>query len=391
LSMGSVDKTRPLRIVYVLPNLESGGTERHVLDLVRKMNPARFDLSLVTVAGGGSLYERFAEKIAVTVLGDPAKGRRFRKSYFEQLVTLKALTRLLRERKADILHAYLPAANVLGPIAARLSGVPRVIVSKRALAEYKAHYPLLRRIEPLGNRLADAILVNSDAVRRDVERTERYWRGKFLRIYNGVASIKPWTADEGMAFREREGIPANALVAICVSNFYPYKGHEELVEAAVGVVSTFPNVLFLLAGRDSGTMAATKARARERGIDGFFRFLGGRTDVPDLLRASDLFVHPSREEGFSNAILEAMAAGLPVVACNVGGNPEAIVDGETGRIVPPRNPERFAGAMTELIADEARRKAFGQAGLRRATERFSLDRMVGEMESLYESLAGGVR
>jgi len=382
---------RPLRIVYLLPNLESGGTERHVLHLAQRVNQGRFPLSLVTVAGGGSLHEAFAERIPVTVMGDPAKGRRFRKSYLEQLATLSALTRLLRDRKPDILHAYLPAANVLGPIAARLAGVRRIIVSKRALANYKTDYPMLRRVEPLGNRLADVILVNSDAVRRDVERTERHWEGKFRKIYNGVAPIDPWTPEEAMAFRRREGITTDALVVLCVSNFYPYKGHEELAEAAARIVPTFPNVLFLLVGRDSGTMEATKAHVRDRGIEGSVRFVGSRTDVADLLRASDLFVHPSREEGFSNAILEAMAAGLPVVGCNVGGNPEAIVDGKTGRLVPSRNAAAFASAIAELLADPEKRKAMGEAGRHRATERFSLDRMVGEMESLYGSLAREVR
>lgn len=381
----------PLKITYVLPNVESGGTERHVLQLVRRIDPLRFSLSLVTVAGGGSLHGTFAERIPVTVMGDPARGRRFRKSYLEQLVTLGALTRLLRERKPDILHAYLPAANVLGPVAARLAGVRRTIVSKRAMAEYKARFPLLRRMEPIGNRLADVILVNSDAVRRDVERTERHWEGKFRKIYNGVTPIEPWAPDEAMAFRRREGIRADALVALCVSNFYPYKGHEELVEAAARIVPAFQNVIFLMVGRDSGTMEATRARVRARGIEGSVRFVGSRTDVPDLLRASDLFVHPSREEGFSNAILEAMAAGLPVVACDVGGNPEAVTDGETGRLVPSRNAAAFASAVAELLADPEKRKAMGEAGRHRATERFSLDRMVGEMESLYESLARGER
>ncbi|MBP2677250.1 MAG: putative Glycosyl transferase group 1 [Deltaproteobacteria bacterium] len=294
-------------------------------------------------------------------------------------------------RRPDILHTYLPAANVIGPLAARLAGVPRVIVSKRSLADYKVRFPLLRHTESFANRLADVILVNSDAVRRDVERTERHWGGKFRKIYNGVAPIEPWAPDEAMAFRRREGIPADALVALCVSNFYPYKGHEELVEAAVMVVHASPNVIFLLVGRDSGTLEATRTRIRERGLEGSFRFLGSRTDVPDLLRASDLFVHPSREEGFSNAILEAMAAGLPVVACDVGGNPEAVVDRETGRLVPSRNAAAFSSAIAELLADPEKRNAMGKAGRDRATERFSLDRMVGEMESLYESLVRGSR
>ena len=380
-----------MKIAFLLPNIESGGTERHVLALARRMDHSRFDPFLATTSGGGSLFGEFSALLPVSVLGDPQHGGQFRKTTTEQLRTVGSLIRKFRREKPDILHAYLPAANVIGPIAARLSGVPRVIVSKRAMADYKTQFPLLRRVEPLGNRLADVILVNSDAVRKDVERTERHWDGKFRKIYNGAAPIEPWAPDEGMAFRRSEGIPADALVALCVSNFYPYKGPEELVEAFARIVPAFPNVILLMVGRDSGTLEATRARVRERGIEGSVRFVGSRTDVPDLLRASDLFVHPSREEGFSNAILEAMAAGLPVVACAVGGNPEAVVDGETGRLVPSRDAAAFGSAVAELLADPEKRKAMGEAGRVRATERFSLDRMVVEMESLYESLARGGR
>ena len=146
--------------------------------------------------------------------------------------------------------------------------------------------------------------------------------------------------------------------------------------------------MFLLVGRDSGTLEATRELVRERGIEGSVRFLGSRTDVPDLLRASDLFVHPSREEGFSNAVLEAMAAGLPVVAFDVGGNAEAVAHGETGLLAPARDSGALAAAMTELLGDAGRRRAMGEAGRRRAAESFSMDRMVAEMEAMYESLAG---
>ena len=380
---------RPKRkIAYLLPNVESGGTERHVLALARSLDRSRFSLSLYTTAGGGTLYKEFSEILPVTVMGEPERGRRFRTGPLEQVKTIRALARMFHKDPPDILHAYLPAANVIGPIAAKLGGVGRVIVSKRALADYKDRFPLLRKVEPLGNLLADAILVNSDAVRRDIERTESFWEGKFRRIYNGIAPVPRWTPEQAAQFREREGIPPGATAAITVSNFYPYKGHETLVEAMPRVVASCPEVLFLLVGRDSGTMERTRERVRQLGLDGHVRFLGNRADVPDLVRASDLFVHPSREEGFSNAILEAMAGGLPVVACDVGGNPEAVLDGVTGLLVPSRDPESLAVAVLDLLADGEKRRRMGEAGRRRTAEEFTLERMVKEMEALYESVAG---
>ena len=261
-----------------------------------------------------------------------------------------------------------------------------MIVSKRGLADYKNLYFLPRLVEPLGNRLADLILVNSDAVRREVERTERRWEGKFRRIYNGVAPLAPWPPGEAERFRAREGIPLRGPMAVCVSNFFRYKGHGDLVEAASRVARDLPTLTFVLIGREAGSLEETRARARELGVLDRFRFTGLRSDVPDFLRAADLFVHPSHQEGFSNAILEGMAAGLPVVACAVGGNPEAVVDGETGRLVPPRDPNRLAAAILEIAGDPDRGKRYGEAGRQRAQERFSLLRMVAEFEEMYETL-----
>jgi len=375
-----------VKITYVLPNVESGGTERHVLSLVRRIDRSRFSLSLVTTAGGGALYPDFASLIPVTVMGDPNRAGQFRKGSVQQLLTIAALSRRMRRERPDIVHAYLPAANVIGPVAARLADVPRVIVSKRSLADYKKGHPFLRQMELFGNRLADVVLVNSDAVQQDVERTERCWKGKFRKIYNGVAPIPSRMKGEAEAFRLREGISPDSLLVLCVSNFFAYKGHVDLVEAATRLVPAFPGVTFLLVGRESGALEATRSLVARLGVGGHIRFLDSRTDVPDLLRAADLFVHPSHQEGFSNAILEAMAAGLPVVACNVGGNPEAVVDGVTGFLVPPRDPTALARAMAEILADPVKGSSMGEAGRQRATERFSLGRMVAEIETMYESL-----
>ncbi|MGA6993498.1 MAG: glycosyltransferase, partial [Candidatus Deferrimicrobiaceae bacterium] len=125
---------------------------------------------------------------------------------------------------------------------------------------------------------------------------------------------------------------------------------------------------------------------QERVPEHDIRFLGGRADVPDLIRACNLFVHPSHEEGFSNAILEAMAGGKPVVAYDVGGNPEAVRDGETGLLVPLRRFEALADAMVRLLRDPGLRNNMGEKGRERAMEHFSEEQMVREMESLYDSL-----
>ncbi len=380
-----------MKIAYLLPNLEAGGTERHVLSLARRLDGSRHSLSLFTTAGGGTLHKDFSALLPVTVAGDPERGKRFRSSPREHLCSVRDLARAFRKDRPDILHAYLPAANVIGPAAAKLAGVRRVIVSKRALADYKTDFPLLSRVEPLGNLLADVILVNSDAVRRDVERTERFWSGKFRKIYNGVDPAAKWTPEQVEQFRVREGIPARARVILAVSNFYPYKGHADLLAAASRVVASCPDAVFLLAGRDAGTLDECRARALRDGLAQNVRFLGGRTDVADCIRASDLFVHPSHQEGFSNAILEAMAGGKAVVAYDVGGNPEAVRDGETGLLVPLRQPAALGDALAGLLADPSRRNAMGEAGRRRAAEHFSMERMVNEMERLYDALMAETR
>lgn len=380
-----------VRIAYVLPYLVAGGAERHVLSLVRGIDRARFSPAVIALEGGGDLEAEFrGEEISVHILGrngpSPRSGRGW-KSVADALTSLRFLCRILRRDRPDIVHAYLPAANILAPVAARLTGVPRIIVSKRSGTFYQSAFPLLRHIERFGSLLSDVVMVNSDAVRREVGRTERHREGKFRRIYNGVGPIPSWTPEKIASFRAREGLSPRAPVAVCVSNFYDYKGHDDLVGAAARVAKEFPDATFVLIGRDGGSLGAVRALAGNLGILPRLRFAGLRTDVPDFLRAADLFVHPSHQEGFSNAILEAMAAGLPVVACDVGGNPEAVVDGGTGHLVPPRSPGRLAEAISGLLRDERKRRALGEAGKRRAGEQFSRERMVSEVEAMYESLA----
>ncbi len=382
----------PVRVAYILPDIDSGGTENHVLALAGKIDRSRFAPIVYATAGGGVLEAEFARVgVPVRILHLRLSPGRvgLTRSLRNAAALLFRLPAMLRKDRVSIIHAYLPAPNVIGSVVGLLARVPVRVVSKRGLCAYKAGRPLLSSLENLANRLASCVLVNSDAVRRDVERTETGWSGKIRRIYNGVEPIEPWNRAEREAFRSREGIPAGSPLVVTVSNFFPYKGHDTLVRAAGLLQPAFPEVRLALVGRDAGTLAAVRRQGAEAGLSETLLFPGARSDVADFLRAADLFVHPSREEGFSNAILEAMAAGLPVVAFDVGGNSEAVVDGETGLLVPPDDHGKLADAIASLLRDPDRARAMGEAGRRRAIERFPVTGMIREIEAMYESLISG--
>jgi glycosyltransferase involved in cell wall biosynthesis len=185
--------------------------------------------------------------------------------------------------------------------------------------------------------------------------------------------------------RARLGVAADATVALYVANLLSYKGHEVLLEAMRTIVDRAPGAKLLLAGE--GPMRdAIEAKRRALGLDKNVVLLGVRSDVPALLAVADLVVHPSFQEGFSNAILEAMAAAKPVVATAVGGNPEAVVDGETGILVPPHDPVALANAMERLINEPVLAKKMGEAGRQRVIQEFRIEDAVARYAALYERL-----
>jgi glycosyltransferase involved in cell wall biosynthesis len=376
---------RMIKVAYLLPNIEAGGTEKHVLTLARSLDRSRYSLSLVTTAGGGSLFREFSSIMPVTVMGDPDVHRRIRVGPLVHIGAIRTLVGIYRREQPDIVHAYLPAACVIGPIAARIAGFGKVIVSRRSLSNYKAMFPLLRQVEPLGYLLADAVLVNSDAVRRDVEKAERFWEGKIRRIYNGIDTAPPETLPIGQLVPELSGGGEGPVITY-VANLFPYKGHVDLVRAARTVVDAVPSARFVLVGRNAGAMDRVREEIAGLSLAGNVILTGPRSDAASILAASTFAVHPSHEEGFSNVILEAMAAGKAVVATRVGGNPEAVVDGETGALVPPGAPPCLAEALLALLREPEITRAMGEAGRRRVVERFSVDRMVREIGTLYEDL-----
>jgi glycosyltransferase involved in cell wall biosynthesis len=360
-----------------------------LLELARGIDRDRFDPMVFALSGGGALEPLFARAgVPVTLLaydGLTARGGAGFRAVRQAAACALRLASLLRRERATLLHAFLPAANLVGAVAGAIAGTPVRIVSKRALSRDRVRYPYASAVESLANRLSHAILANSEAVAADVRAREQGWEGKIRVIRNGVRMHdSPPPADLPWAHPLP---PPGAAVVACVGNLYPYKGHDILVEAAPRILAAFPETRFLIAGEDRGAMPAVRARIDALGLSGSFCLAGLRDDVPSILARATILAHPSFEEGLPNAVLEAMSAGKPVVATAVGGTPDAVVDGETGLLVPPADPEALAEAVISLLRDPSRIREMGDAGRRRARSGFSLEGMVRDTMAVYLELA----
>lgn len=382
----------PFCVAYVLPGMGLGGTEKHVRELAARIDRRRFSPCVISTGGGGPL-EQELEDIGVPVRILEYKGigirpRNARNLLPEALAFFRAFAGILRERRVAILHAYLPAANVLGAVAGAIARTPVKIVSKRALCRYKFGHPVFSAFENLANFLADAVMVNSRAVAGDVIRTERCLSGKIFLVYNGI-EVPP--EDEGgrPQLPPDTGFPPEADVVTYVANIREDKAHLLLVEAARRVLSTHPAARFLFVGREDREAAAVRRRIHELGLSERIVLTGPRRDVAGILRASRLVAHPGEQEGLSNAILEAMALGVPVVACRSGGNPETVADGESGRLVPEGDAGALAGAILALLGNPSLARTMGEAGRQRVRERFPVEQMIARVERTYSELLEG--
>jgi len=366
------------KVVYLIGTLDIGGTERQLVELATGLDRSAFDPVVVCLSKGGPLEKELA------LGGVPVKivGLRSLRQVWSSPISVGRLVRIFASERPAIVHGFLFWAYVLGAYAARLVDIPIVIASRRSLGIYKESKPHYLVLERLANRMTDLVIANSDAVRRDVLQRERLPARKVLVIHNGVH------VDQSEVPRiERTSIgvgPGSALVGV-LANLIHYKGHDVFLNAWQVVVQRFPDAVALLIG-EGKARAELERRVAELGLGQALRLLGSRDDARALLSLVDLVVHPSQQEGFSNAILEAMAEGKPVVATDVGGNPEAVVDGVTGLLVPPGDPGALASAIIRLLGDPGSRAAFGKAGRARAAELFTLDGMIRKYEGVYERL-----
>ncbi len=377
-----------VKIVYVIGTLDVGGTEGQLVELVLRLDQDRFDPVVCCLSPGGALEGLLTERgIPVHVVNfrgfRKATGGFIRSAPHVARAVVR-LWRLLRGERPAIVHGFLFWAYILGGLVARAARVPIFVSSRRSLGHFKADKPHYLFWERMVNRITDLVIANSEAVRQDVILRERLPASKVMVIYNGL-DLSRFDIPPDEQLRESLGLSKRAPVIGIVANFIHYKGYEFFLEAWASVVKKCPEGVALLVG-DGPLRQEFEAKVEAVGLGQWVRFLGTRQDVPRLLALMDLVVHPSLEEGFSNAILEAMAAGRPVIATTVGGNAEAVIQGKTGLLVPPRDSEALANAMLRLLEHPAEAAEFGGAGRRRVAEQFQLPAMVRQYQEVYERL-----
>lgn len=281
---------------------------------------------------------------------------------------------LVRKGRYDAVHTYLFLADIVGTLGAKLGGCRRIIVSRRALHDWRHGASKVEHwLELATNVVADELIANSRTVLEDVQRSERILPHHCGVIYNG---IRPH--DYRLA---SPGTHSGPIRLVNVGALAPRKGQEFAIRALalLGERGVEARLVVVGGGPDERMLAA---RAGELGVKDCVEFVGEQLDPRPYLEAADLFVFPSRQEGFSNALIEAMASGLPVVASDVGGNREAL-GSDGGMIVPAEDPTALADAIGALVQQRDNLTVIGRSNRQRVERLFSLEASAERLANWY--------
>lgn len=358
-----------LRLFMMVNTFETGGSERQFVAITGAIRPIRFDISLGCIGRRGPLLNQ-REGVSEFPLGGSFLSARAQLSRV-------ALGKYLRREKVQIAHSFDFYTNLLLLPTARLAGVPAVIGSHRQLGDLLT--PLQFRSQALAFRFCDRVVCNSQAAAERL-RAQRLPEKKIVVIPNGLAPEIFERADALVPFRQ--GVIRIGMIARMNARS---KNHTLFLRAAAQLAAKHTNLEFLLAG-DGPLRPELEALASELGISNRTSFLGDCRDIPGVLASLDVSVVPSGSESLSNAILESMAAGVAVVATNVGGTPELISDGETGLLVPPCDEDALVNAIGCFIAQPGFRAACARKSKELAVAQFSLRSVAGRYEQLYEDV-----
>jgi glycosyltransferase involved in cell wall biosynthesis len=352
-----------------------GGTEAYVARMAREIRQHGVDMEICALERVGPGLDPLVQS-GIRVHGTPYGRRTQESNTWTLLRTINCIRRIVSDGRFDIVHTYLYWSDLLGVAGARSAGCRRVIVSRRSLHSW-THSPsrLFHGLEQITNLFANELIANSSTALRDAEAHEPWLPKVRTVIYNGVD-----VHDYQPAQPRLDG----PLRMVTVGALAPRKGQEYAIEALSLLTQSGVEATLELVGSGPDE-AMLRRKASEAGIGDMVTFAGEQLDPRPFLSRADLFLLPSRQEGFSNALLEAMASSLAVVATNVGGNAEAVIDGEGGRIVPPLQPGAIAAAIADLARDRSGLMRMGKVNRERVETLYTLEASARHLADWYVS------
>ena len=396
-----------INVLVLIPTLDIGGVE---VDLVRTLPLVareRFNISVFTFLRRGILADQLEAKgirvISPTEQGPSQPGKLGTRGRLAALPLLQGaqkplsaavvgarIVRKLLNTNIDIVHTVLPNSYFYGGFGNLLAHRRPLVMSRVSLNWYQEQAALLRISERYFLHRSVALAIgNSRAVLKELE-AEGIPESRLRLVHNGIDSraFARTLLDRDTA-RSQLGIHQAGLVMSVVANLHTYKGHMDLLAALSGIRERLPpNWLLLAAGADvANSMATLKSRAAELGLSGHIRFLGQRTDIGRILSAADIHLSASHTESLPNNILEAMSAGLPIIATKVGGVSEQLADGVSGILVPARAPHQLAEAIERLVGDRELQCRLGNTAGDQVARAFPIEPVVSALEEIYGSLS----
>jgi len=370
-----------VNILFLIDELsEMGGAERAFMRLIRDL-PARYRARAITFNPEISTHLPFSFPCPLDVIP-------LERTYdWNALRASQMLRRYISQNSIDIVHTFFETSDLWGGFVAK--SVPGIvhISSRRDMGILRS--PKHRIAYRYLGRRADRVVTVSDSVRKWCIQADNLSEDKVITVYNGVDDVFPAAAPRA-ATRGMLGLNTDTTIVTTVGHIRRVKGFDLLVKVAAQLRDRFPNIVFLFAGdvHESAYLIELKQLINALSLNTTVQLLGERDDISSLLSASDVFVLPSRSEGFSNALIEAMMCGLPCVATDVGGNCEAISDGVNGYLVKRDSEECLVDTLNLVLCNPALRTRMGAESRRIFLERFTQAAMIQNMATVYEGALG---
>ncbi len=353
------------------------GAENHLVKLLPNLNFEKYTVHLVVMSPFFQVYEDFLRHCTdLRVIFVPLGGK------MNPLNLIRLIWHFRREGY-DLLHTHNSRADVYGILAGKMAGVKRLMTSIHGYQRYDAINPLFKIRGWILRTFSDRIITISNALKDLIYENEGIDKEKMDTVYYG---LEPLSSEEtGKTVREEFRLAPDVPLLVDVGRLIPVKGHDTLIQALKQIVQSFPKVRLFIVG-DGVLKEELEELVRKLGLEDNVILTGYRKDVSRFMKEGDLFVFPTLGEGFGLVLLEAMAFKKPIVATRVMSIPEIVEDGKSGLLVSPGHPGELAEAVLQLLNDKKKAESFGERGFEILTDRFSIKRMVGETERIYDRL-----